>query len=375
MASCIWQQWYAIMDGIEKEAYKAGIQMIRKRVTMKDIADRLHLSVNAVSLALNDKTGVGEETKRLILDTAEEMGYLDQSVKYTQTYSNKNLCVLLKNRFFRDFRFYGRVLLGIEEEAKKAGYDVFINSFETEDIPACVESRKVAGIIVVGKIGDSFLCRLKEYRIPIVLADHISLEEKVDCVMSDNKLGSYKMVSYLYEKGFRRIGYVGDLSYSPSTRERFYGYQEAIQHCFGVSMPEESMAYVQKYSLLTEVEELVIRQDREALYGRFLDIREKPDALICSNDELAILLMKVLQEHGYVIPGDIAVAGFDDIEPARMVTPGLTTVHVSKKLMGQNATKRLLHRIANPKDQVEKLVMSVDIVERDSTGRADKDCK
>ena len=92
--------------------------MARKRVTMKDIADKLNLSINAVSLALNDKTGVGEETKRLILNTAEEMGYLDQSVKYMQNYSNKNICVLLKNRFFRDFRFYGRVLLGIEEEAK-----------------------------------------------------------------------------------------------------------------------------------------------------------------------------------------------------------------------------------------------------------------
>ena len=58
--------------------------MTRKRVTMKDIADKLNLSINAVSLALNDKTGVGEETKRLILNTAEEMGYLDQSVKYMQ---------------------------------------------------------------------------------------------------------------------------------------------------------------------------------------------------------------------------------------------------------------------------------------------------
>ena len=55
--------------------------MTRKRVTMKDIADKLNLSINAVSLALNDKTGVGEETKRLIINTAEVMGYLDQTVK------------------------------------------------------------------------------------------------------------------------------------------------------------------------------------------------------------------------------------------------------------------------------------------------------
>ena len=343
--------------------------MTRKRVTMKDIADRLNLSINAVSLALNDKTGVGEETKRLILNTAEEMGYLDQSVKYMQNYSNKNICVLLKNRFFRDFRFYGRVLLGIEEEAKKAGYDVFFSSFETEDIPTCVESRKVAGIIAVGKIGDSFLRRLKEYGVPIVLADYNSLEETVDCLMSDNKLGSYRMACYLYKKGFRKIGYVGDLSYSPSTRERFYGYQEAIQNCFGLGITSESIEYIQKYSILTEIEDMVIHQNKENLYKKFMEIPEKPDALICSNDELAILLMKVLQEHGYMVPEDVAIAGFDDIEPAKMVTPSLTTVHVKRKLMGQNVTKRLLYRIANPKAPIEKVIMGVDIVERDSTAR------
>lgn len=258
--------------------------MTRKRVTMKDIADRLNLSINAVSLALNDKTGVGEETKRLILNTAEEMGYLDQSVKYMQNYSNKNICVLLKNRFFRDFRFYGRVLLGIEEEAKKAGYDVFFSSFETEDIPTCVESRKVAGIIAVGKIGDSFLRRLKEYDVPIVLADYNSLEETVDCLMSDNKLGSYKMASYLYKKGFRKIGYVGDLSYSPSTRERFYGYQEAIQNCFGLGIISESIEYIQRYSILTEIEDMVIHQNKENLYKKFMEIPEKPDAQIAFDE-------------------------------------------------------------------------------------------
>ena len=81
--------------------------MTRKRVTMKDIADRLNLSINAVSLALNDKTGVGEETKRLILNIAEEMGYLDQSVKYMQNYSNKNICVLLKIVFSEILDFTG----------------------------------------------------------------------------------------------------------------------------------------------------------------------------------------------------------------------------------------------------------------------------
>ena len=134
----------------------------RKRVTMKDIAGRLGLSINAVSLALNDRNGVSEETRRTVLNAADEMGYLDQTAKYVQTYSNRNICVLMRYRFFRDFRFYGRIVLGIEEEAKKSGYDVFINSFEEEGtIPSCVENKKVSGIIVVGKVSDSYLQMLK----------------------------------------------------------------------------------------------------------------------------------------------------------------------------------------------------------------------
>lgn len=114
---------------------------------------------------------------------------------------------------------------------------------------------------------------------------------------------------------------------------------------------------------------MVIHQNKENLYKKFMEIPEKPDALICSNDELAILLMKVLQEHGYMVPEDVAIAGFDDIEPAKMVTPSLTTVHVKRKLMGQNVTKRLLYRIANPKAPIEKVIMGVDIVERGSTAK------
>lgn len=343
---------------------------VKKRVTMKDIAGKLGLSINAVSLALNDRAGVGDDTRRLVLDTAEAMGYLDQSVKYIQTYSNKNICVLMKYRFFRDFRFYGRILLGIEEEAKKSGYDVFINSYENEGtVPSCVENKKVSGIIVVGKLSDGYLRQLKGYGIPVVLADHTSLAEATDSIMSDNKLGTFKMTAYLIENGYKKIGYFGDARYTPSTIERFQGYHEAMLQYLDIGGYEESMDYVLKYSSIGAVEEKVIGQDMDGLFEMFLQIEEKPDVLLCSNDELAILLMKVLQKNGYKIPDDISIVGFDDIELSRMVLPALTTIHVSKKLMGQKAVDRLLYRISHPKDGVEKLVLNVEIIERDSVNR------
>ncbi|EFC95896.1 transcriptional regulator, LacI family, partial [Hungatella hathewayi DSM 13479] len=239
---------------------------MKKRVTMKEIADRLNLSINAVSLALNDRAGVSEETRRLVLNAAEEMGYLDQSTRYTAAYSNKNICILLEDRFFKDMQFYGRILLGLEEAAKKAGYDLFINSFEkNQEIPACVEQQKVSGLIVVGKIDDEYLKRLKSYSIPVLLLDHESVETPTDCVMTNNVAGAYKLTKYLLDKGYRKIGFFGDLTYTPSIRERFWGYQEAMQQCHNFPSLEDGIAYIRRYSALRDVEDAVIHQDAAGL--------------------------------------------------------------------------------------------------------------
>lgn len=346
---------------------------MKKRVTMKEIAERLNLSINAVSLALNDRAGVSEETRKLVLNTAEEMGYLDQSTRYTAAYSNKNICVLSEDRFFNDMQFYGRILLGLEEAAKKAGYDLLINSFEKNyEIPPCVVQQKVSGIIVVGKIDDEFLKRLKSYAIPVLLLDHESLEVPTDCVMTNNVSGTYTLTKYLLDKGFRKIGFFGSLNYSPSVRERFWGYQEAMLRHLSFSGFEEGIAYIKKYSVLKEVEDAVNHQDSAALVQFYQSLEEQPEALICSNDKMAILMCKVLSQCGLRIPEDLSIVGFDDIELSNMVTPRITTMRVDKELMGKKAIERLLCCMERPKEKVEKLALDVQLIERDSVMELNK---
>lgn len=348
-----------------------GTEM-KEKITMKQIAETLGISINAVSLALNDKAGVSEQTRKLVLDTAEKMGYLNKYTKYAQAYANKNICVLLQYRFFRDFRFYGRILLGIEESAKKSGYDVLINSFEKAEVPVCIKARKVSGIIVVGKIEDDFLHLLKGYGIPIVLADHVSMLETTDCVVSDNRFGTYQMSMYLIERGMEKIGYFGDIKYTPSTLDRFLGYQEAMQKAFHLGDFSGSMNYVKKFSVLSDVEEYVIKQESEKIYQAFCQIEERPEVLICSNDYLAISLIKALKKHGISVPEDIGVVGFDDIELCEMISPNLTTIKVQKKRMGEKAMQILRNRMERPKEKVEKIILEVEIVERDSISFKEK---
>lgn len=344
------------------------ILMKRKAATMQDIARQVGISVNAVSLAIKNRPGVSEETRRKVLEIAREIGYQVRSAQPVPEVqeARRTICVLLRYRFFRDFRFYGRILLGIEETAKKAGYDVQICSFDDESVPASVREHRVAGIIVLGMIEDKFITRLREYDVPLVLADHQSSYHALDCVVSDNYFGAYGMTMHLFKKGYTRIGYFGDREYTPSTRDRYFGVLKAIQDHVCPGDLKQALDYLERFSGCGKIERYVVEQNAQRIFELYQAIPAKPEALVCSNDELAILLMQALQKNDISVPGDIAIAGFDDIETGAMVTPTLTTMHVQKKLMGQRAVECLLHRLEHPGELPEKRTMSVTLVERES---------
>ena len=112
---------------------------MEKRITMKQIADELGISINAVSLALNNKQGVSESTRKRVLRLANKTGYLDQSDKYNKTFSSKHICVLIRKIYFQAMHFYSRVIYGIQWQADRLGYDNIIPfSDQAVRIPACV---------------------------------------------------------------------------------------------------------------------------------------------------------------------------------------------------------------------------------------------
>lgn len=340
------------------------------KITMKDIAERLDISINAVSLALNSKAGVSEETRKQVLDIAEELGYLDKSPKFVKSFANKNICVIIKKYYFEDNTFYSKIMMGIGEESRRKGYDIItclINETE-ESIPSCIESKKVCGIIVIGTIEDEYLVKLKNYKIPVVLVDHTSLLESTDSILTDNKLGSFNITKLLIEKGYKDIGFFGDLEYSLSIKERFFGYREAIKKFLKFNNFKEAEVFIEEQSVLYDVEQNIIDKNIEGIKERINRINKIPEAFVCSNDNAAIALITSLKELGYMVPKDIAVVGFDDIVLSSLIEPKLTTVRVEKDFMGRKAVDRLLWRIENKKDPDEKTILSVEVIERDSVG-------
>lgn len=340
-----------------------------KKVTMKDIASKLNLSINAVSLVLNDKAGVSEETRSLVLKTAEELGYLEQNKKYKKAYTSKNLCILIKRVYFRDMHFYSKILLGLEQEAKKNHYDILFTVLDNNEIPTCIENHKVAGIFIVGKIETEFLARVKRYNIPVILVDSTNFTEQVDSVMSDNRLGGYKATRYLIDSGFHHIGFFGDLDYTTSVRERFWGYQEALKHLPAIDSYEDITHYTQRFSVLSDIEQHILGNDIQKLSERLTSVQQIPEVFLCSNDNAAIGVINAFTTLGYHLPEEISVMGFDDIDLCNMIAPKLTTIQVNKELMGKKAIQLFMWRLLNIKAPVEKILVGIEIIERDSVVR------
>ena len=217
-------------------------------------------------------------------------------------------------------------------------------------------------------IDDNYLIKLKESKMPVILVDHTSLLESTDSVLTDNKLGSFKVTKLLFDKGYKEIGFLGDLEYSLSIKERFFGYQEAVKKFITFNEENKMADYIKRYSILDNVENHIIKKDCKEIKEKIKALKNIPEAFVCSNDNAAIVLISSLKEMGYSIPEDVAVVGFDDIVLSSFIIPNITTVRVEKDLMGHKALKRLLWRIDNKSDMNENIIMSVVVVERDSVG-------
>ncbi len=338
-------------------------------ISMKDIANRLNLSINAVSLALNNRPGVSEETRARILHMAEKTGYLEKKNRYVHTFTSTNLCIMMQKLYSDDMNFYGKVLYSFVEEAKKSGYDTIIQFFDNSamSVPSCVERHRVAGIAVIGKISDENIGRLKDYHLPLVLVDHASLMHSVDSILTDNKLGGFIETKYLLDCGFQTIGYFGDLQYSLSIKERFFGFREALGRESNALRVENIDDYIRKYSILSDIEDAVLRNDTQRIVCLLKTTHDVPQAFVCSNDRAAILLLTALQILNINVPQDISLVGFDNIEMCEKVHPKLTTVNVDKELLGKRAVSRLRYQISHKGTlAAENAVIGVRMVERQS---------
>jgi LacI family transcriptional regulator len=332
-----------------------------------DIAKAAEVSPSAVSLALNNKTGVSGEVRQKIINIAQKMGYKNTFSK--QYYINENIAIRLlkiaKHGHIVNERhnaFITEYLEGIETETKKRKYKLEVSFFNRVDIEEIIESQKeaeVSGFIVLGtELNDHELTFFTGLRKPIVFIDTYFPISVYDCVDMDNVDGVFKAVEHLYKAGHRSIGLVKSSYETRNFRMREFGFREAMEY-FSLPVQEKFTA---------SVDPTFDGASRDM--NKYLDRNKTlPTAFFCMNDIIAYGSMKALRNHTFTIPEDISLIGFDDLPSSGLSDPPLTTIRVSTQQIGLRALEKISERIANPSDHVtENILISGKLMIRSSVG-------
>ena len=313
-----------------------------QRITMEDIARQSGVSLATVSLVLRDKPGINDETRQRVLDVARALGYRKRpQVDLLSGQVLQKVGLLIKGRTYdqpQTNHFYAAVMAGIDAACRRQQINLLFATVAVDsdnhpqELPRMLLEDDLDGLLLVGAFVDSTITRLMERRTtPIVLVDAYAAENNYDSVVSDNFRGAYEATAHLIAHGHRHIGLVGSLPNAyPSIAERRRGYLQALQD-YAIPTP---------YFADSHIEHLQAAEAAIDLLRRSPQIT----ALFCCNDITAIAVMQAAQALGRSVPDDLSIIGFDNIDLAQHVSPGLTTMHVDKIAMGRLAVQLLTNR-------------------------------
>jgi DNA-binding LacI/PurR family transcriptional regulator len=304
-------------------------------VTIKDIAKQADVSHSTVSRALHDSPLIAKDTSDRIRQTALELGYLPSAAARTlKTNRSQALGVIIRSV---DDPFFGDILQGIEEVAQANGYSLFMAASqqtrgrEQSIIQAMVERRVDAIIICSTPVSIEQSRQLARFGVPIVVINNQAAEEYRYSIYHDDVDGSRQVTRHLIELGHRKIAYLGNSSSGRSTLDRLTGFQQELKAA-GLSIPS---GYIHQVPGGGPVEGL-------SGLSHFIDLPERPTALVCYNDMMAIGVLKGLQQAGIRVPKEISVTGFDNILFSAYTNPPLTTFDQPKHYIGAEATRLVL---------------------------------
>lgn len=340
------------------------------KIRLEEIAKKAEVSVAAVSMALNDKKGVGEETKQRILAVAEEMGYMDQR---SEAASNDKIdhkylkFVALKKHGFvlSDTAFFAQLMEGIEKESKKKGYELLVSNinYKNENRNSIIDSIKadnVEGILVLGtELDNDDISILKELDKPFVIIDSYFEHEEVDCILMDNIKATHQAVQYLVESGHKVIGYLHSSVWIHNFAEREQGLKQVMEK---INIPMEKTNTI----LLRPTLDGAYQDMRE--YLKQVKMEQLPTSFFADNDIIAFGAVRALQEKGVRIPEDISIVGMDDMPFCEFGNPRLTTVRVFKQAIGRASVRRIVEKIEqiDSEDCSQKIALGTELIVRES---------
>ncbi|GET24042.1 LacI family DNA-binding transcriptional regulator [Prolixibacter sp. NT017] len=336
--------------------------MGNRYISLKDLANELHVSISTVSRALKDHPDISVEMRQKVKKLAQERNYSPNPLAMGLLKQTTGMIGVIVPDVVT--HFYASIIAGIESLARKKGYFVVIASSgesyekEVEAVENLVKARVDGLIVCLSQETQTYhhFEKIIEQNIPLVFFDRVCLENRVSCVTADNIDASKRIVHHFKNQGYKRIAFISGPRHLNISKERLAGYMEGLNEAGYPFSPE-----------LVEQCNLSLESAKSAM-SRLLQLPNPPDAVFGINDTVAFGAMKEIKEQKLRIPKDIGLVGFTDEFHATVVEPPLTSITHPTFKIGQEAAKQFFKRMKY-QDTHHVSILKTNLIERASSVR------
>ena len=332
----------------------------KRRISLKDLARELGVSIATVSRALRNSPEIGTEMQQRVKELARQLNYRPNPFAQSlRKEAPRIIGVVVPNLVTH---YYASVLDGIEEEAAEEGYSV-ISANSHEDVEA--ETRAIDNFIgmhvegIVACLAQTttdyaHFEELSEMGIPLVFFGRTCLAEKFSSVKANGDEAAQLATEHLISTGCRRIAFVGGPNHLDMVRRRKHGYLEALREArIPIDRNLVACGSIDYKLAMERTKEMLLQPER-------------PDAILAFNDIITFAALTAIRTVGLRVPEDVSLIGFTDDAHVQYVTPRLTAIEDQSKLMGRTACRLLLDNISGNHKLCHKIVPQK-LVIREST--------
>ncbi len=330
--------------------------------SIADVARRARVSISTVSRVVNRSNLVSPKTRARVQRAIEELGYAPNAFARGLMLRKSEIVGLVLPDMHGEF--YSEIIRGANEQARASGYHLIVSSAkDAEDMRALLQGFMgrsiVDGIaVMVSELTSHIQECLDRIRIPAVVMDEDVVGARHDCVVINQREGALAIMRHLVRNcGARRIIFVGGWQTNVDTIARLEAYRDIL--CESNQPFDHGDVHYLDYSYDT------------AYTFAAAHVREWAGAGHCvfaANDEMASAIVDAASHAGIMVPGDLAVVGFDDTRVARMTRPPLTTVRAPMAKMGAESIRILCQRVNEPDREPVRLSLRPKLIVRQSCG-------
>lgn len=332
-------------------------------VTLKDVAALSGVSPSTVSRVCKDHPSISKETKEKVRKAIEELGYEPNFQSSDDAAKNKTIGIILQPSAKESFEnaFHLEIIRGISQFCNQHNYTNTVITGQDDDeilnaINNLVKSEQVDGFIVTySKQNDSIVDYLyNEGLLYVVIGKAYNFANQTIYVDNDNVLATQEATEYLIKLGHTNIAYLGSDSNFIFSSDRRSGYQLALINN-GITVDPDNIVELP----------FIPEEDTKAVY-KLLSKKNRPTAILVSDDIFAVALERVCIEMGLSIPNDLSIISFNNSLFARLTSPRLTSIDINSVQLGIEAASQVINHIENPNLLATKIIVPHKLIERHS---------